>query len=164
MKSDLKEWLLYLNDLAKDLYGVEWRISAALEEHSFSEAQIAFLRADGLESFLRSLDFAIQCRLLCGSNGVRFFNIVYQRYGLFGSAKKTLQAIGEEMGISRERVRQLEEKALRRLKPTKSLDVFETLTVIAACHALQINPSAFLPDRSANEDGTPDEAFGGCGE
>lgn len=159
MQSELKEWLFHLNDLAKDLYSVEWRVSAALEEHSFSEAQIAFLRADGLESFLRSLDFAIQCRLLCGSNGVRFFNIIYQRYGLFGRAKQTLQAIGEEMGISRERVRQLEEKALRRLKPTKSLDVFGTLTIIAACHALQIDSSAFLSTKEDCENGVPTEVF-----
>lgn len=156
MRDELKEWLLSLNDLAKDLYGTEWRISAALEKYPFSEAQIAFLKADGLETFLLNIDFALQCRLLCGSNGMRFFNIIYQRYGLFGCAKQTLQAIGEEMGISRERVRQLEEKALRRLKPTKTLDVFETLVIISACRTLQVNPTTFL---SGTEDcGAPDAA------
>lgn len=29
MQSELKEWLFHLNDLAKDLYSVEWRVSAA---------------------------------------------------------------------------------------------------------------------------------------
>lgn len=164
MRDELKEWLLSLNDLAKDLYGTEWRISAALEKYPFSEAQIAFLKADGLETFLLNIDFALQCRLLCGSNSMRFFNIIYQRYGLFGCAKQTLQAIGEEMGISRERVRQLEEKALRRLKPTKTLDVFETLTVIAACHALQIKPSALLSLKSGIEDSTPADTFEEYGE
>lgn len=164
MRDELKEWLLSLNDLAKDLYGTEWRISAALEKYPFSEAQIAFLKADGLETFLLNIDFALQCRLLCGSNSVRFFNIIYQRYGLFGYAKQTLQAIGEEMGISRERVRQLEEKALRRLKPTKALDVFETLTVIAACHALQINPTVLWSVERDSEDGTAGDVFEEYGE
>lgn len=105
MRSELKEWLLSLNDLTKDLYGTEWRVSTALGKHPFTEAQIAFLKADGLESFLRNIDFALQCRLLCGSNSVRFFNIIYHRYGLFCRTKQTLKALGEEMGISRERVR-----------------------------------------------------------
>lgn len=164
MRDELKEWLLSLNGLAKDLYGTEWRISTALEKYSFSKTQIAFLKADGLEAFLHNIDFALQCRLLCGSNGMRFFKIVYQRYGLFGCAKQTLQTIGEEMGISRERVRQLEEKALRRLKPTKILDVLETLTVIAACHALQVGPSVLLSAESGNECDTPMGVFEEYGE
>lgn len=164
MRDESKKWLLSLNDLAKHLYGTEWRISTTLEKYPFSEAQIAFLKKDGLEPFLLNIDFALQCRLLCGSNSMRFFNIIYQRYGLFGCAKQTLQAIGEEMGISRERVRQLEEKALRRLKPTKTLDVFETLTVIAACHALQIKPSALFSLESGSEDRTPVDIFEEYGE
>lgn len=164
MRDELKEWLFSLNDLAKDLYDTEWRISTTLEKYPFSEAQIAFLKADGLEPFLLNIDFALQCRLLCGSNSIRFFNIIYQRYGLFGCAKQTLQTISEEMGISRERVRQLEEKALRRLKPTKALDIFETLTVIAACHTLQIKPSALLSLESGNEDSTPVDVFEEYGE
>lgn len=164
MRNELKEWLLSLNDLAKDLYGTEWRISTALEKYPFSEAQIASLKTGELEAFLCNINFALQCRLLCGSNSVRFFNIIYQRYGLFGYAKQTLQAIGEEMGISRERVRQLEEKALRRLKPTKALDVFETLTVIAACHALQINPTVLWSVERDSEDGTPADVFEEYGE
>lgn len=164
MRDELKEWLFSLNDLAKDLYGTEWRISIALEKYPFSETQIAFLKADGLEAFLHNIDFALQCRLLCGSNSMRFFNIIYQRYGLFGCTKQTLQAIGEEMSISRERVRQLEEKALRRLKPTKTLDVFETLTVIAACHTLQINSTVLLSAESDSEDGTPADVFEEYGE
>lgn len=164
MRDESKKWLLSLNDLAKHLYGTEWRISTTLEKYPFSEAQIAFLKKDGLEPFLLNIDFALQCRLLCGSNSMRFFNIIYQRYGLFGCEKQTLQAIGEEMGISRERVRQLEEKALRRLKPTKTLDVFKTLTVIAACHALQIKPSALLSLESSSEDSTPVDIFEEYGE
>ncbi len=152
MRSDFRQWLFNLNDLAKDIYNTEWRISDALQKHPFSESQLAFLKTDGLEDLLHNIDFALQCRLLCGSNSVRFFNIIYQRYGLFGHTKQTLRAIGEEMGISHERVRQLQEKALRRLKPGKTLDVFETLVVISACRTLQIKPSVLLAANGGNSE------------
>lgn len=42
--------------------------------------------------------------------------VVSQRYGLSGDGNKTLQEIGDEFTLSRERVRQLEKGAIRRLK------------------------------------------------
>ncbi len=38
MRNDLKEWLFSLNDLAKDIYVAEWRISDVLKKHPFSES------------------------------------------------------------------------------------------------------------------------------
>ena len=43
-------------------------------------------------------------------------HIVQHRYGLWGAPQLTLEAIGEQMGLTRERVRQLEQQALRRLR------------------------------------------------
>ena len=37
------------------------------------------------------------------------------RYGLDGTEPRTLQDVGRELGITRERVRQIEQGALRRL-------------------------------------------------
>lgn len=42
--------------------------------------------------------------------------IIVQRYGLDGGEPKTLADIGDMMGLTRERVRQLESKALRKMK------------------------------------------------
>jgi len=42
--------------------------------------------------------------------------IIKSRFGLLDSIKKTLQQIGNELGISRERVRQIEKRAIRKLK------------------------------------------------
>ncbi len=42
--------------------------------------------------------------------------ILRWRYGLEGAAPKTLAEVGEALGVSRERARQLEERALKRLK------------------------------------------------
>jgi DNA-directed RNA polymerase sigma subunit (sigma70/sigma32) len=42
--------------------------------------------------------------------------------------KKTLQQIGEDLGLSKERVRQLELIALQKLKHLLSIEEFELLT------------------------------------
>ncbi len=42
--------------------------------------------------------------------------VIERRYGLDGQASRTLEELGSELGITRERVRQLENKALRELR------------------------------------------------
>jgi RNA polymerase primary sigma factor/RNA polymerase nonessential primary-like sigma factor len=41
--------------------------------------------------------------------------VITQRFGLDGEEPRTLEAIGKEMGVTRERVRQVEAAALKRL-------------------------------------------------
>lgn len=47
--------------------------------------------------------------------------IIYHRYGLKEHPKKTLEQLGNELGITRERVRQIEEKILEKLRNTPEL-------------------------------------------
>jgi RNA polymerase primary sigma factor len=42
-------------------------------------------------------------------------NVIRQRYGL-DDEEKTLEAIGQQLGLTRERIRQIQDKAIRRLK------------------------------------------------
>ena len=44
--------------------------------------------------------------------------VIVKRYGLFDGHERTLEEIGNEMGVTRERVRQVESKGLRKLKKT----------------------------------------------
>jgi RNA polymerase primary sigma factor len=62
----------------------------------------------------RSEDFAQVLRLLDGMNE-RDARIVRLRYGLEGQSPRTLKEIGAEIGLTRERVRQIEVETLQRL-------------------------------------------------
>ena len=58
--------------------------------------------------------------------------IILNHFGLVGSLirknKKTLQQIGEDLGLTKERVRQLELIALQKLRQSLSIKEFELLT------------------------------------
>ena len=43
--------------------------------------------------------------------------VIARRFGLDGQTPQTLEEVGTELGITRERVRQLESRALRELRP-----------------------------------------------
>ena len=46
----------------------------------------------------------------------RMRHVLELRFGLTGAAPKTLEEVGTELGVTRERVRQLESRALRELQ------------------------------------------------
>ncbi|MBI4121405.1 MAG: hypothetical protein HY470_00400 [Candidatus Ryanbacteria bacterium] len=74
-------------------------------------------------------------RLFLDELPARSRSILKRRYGIGGQKPLTLEAIGQKEGITRERVRQIENDALRRLKKSPS---FETLSehTKAACDIL----------------------------
>lgn len=81
-------------------------------------------------------------------------NILEQRFGLDSEQSKTLEAIGQGYGITRERVRQIEEDALRRLHKSEVFsdlsDVFNELkNKIDALGAI-VHEKEFLNDAAGD--------------
>jgi RNA polymerase primary sigma factor len=56
-------------------------------------------------------------------------SILRQRFGLDGDERKTLEEIGEQFGVTRERIRQIEEIALRKLR--KKVEELESVQFAA---------------------------------
>ena len=59
--------------------------------------------------------------------------VLLRRFGLAGDRPQTLEEIGSRMDLSRERIRQIERDALRRMKRVPRLkEVYEDLAVAAS--------------------------------
>lgn len=53
--------------------------------------------------------------------------VILCRFGLEGGKKETLEAIGEKYGLTRERVRQIEEDGIKRMKKSPSFSNLERI-------------------------------------
>jgi RNA polymerase primary sigma factor len=70
---------------------------------------------------LRDKDLRSKVDGLLGELNGREKKIIAERFGLGGTARKTLQQVGDILGVSRERIRQLENAALAKLRRALSL-------------------------------------------
>jgi len=64
----------------------------------------------------------------------RLREVIEKRYGLVSGEEETLEAIGKGYGITRERVRQIEADALKRLSSAPALDLIRPVFVSFAKH------------------------------
>ncbi len=83
-------------------------------EYIDSESQTPYEKAEHKEQLERMLG-------LLGNLDEREEKIIRSRYGLNGEEPKTLKQIGNEIGLTRERVRQIENKAMEKLREQISL-------------------------------------------
>ena len=84
-------------------------------DRTFAESLIVESGPDPQESAVMH-DFARHLRGLLQSLAEKEKRVLHLRFGFGDREPMTLRAIGSEMGISRERVRQVEGRALRRLR------------------------------------------------
>lgn len=123
-----KELIVHLNTLMAALYGPDQRVSRMLTQRGISQQEIAILRR-------RLPYFSTDCaRAVLGCvhelysddpRADRFVTILCARYALDNRHTRTLQEIGEELEISRERVRQLQVKLLGKLRRPHSRELLE---------------------------------------
>lgn len=97
---------LSLSDPASAEEGDERELGETLPQHSVPPAEDALLR----ESLLGVLDSAL------GDLAPKEREVMALRFGLDGEEPRTLQEIGDRLGVSRERVRQLEARAKEKLR------------------------------------------------
>ena len=148
---DIKDELLKFNAFINVVYERLIKLSDILSEYSFSKDEIEFLKKEAIEKLLNNINFALQCKFVCTSNKLRLYQIIRRRYGLFGYNKSTLREIAVDMGISHERVRQLEEKAIRYLKPNKRGDFLSMAITVSACQALNTDITTKLLQTDTEE-------------
>ena len=115
LKSDTRARLQSINRLLEDTYGHPRWLSDILCDAGMAEGEIARLRRDHLDTYLPGLLRRWQS-WMAEILPSRRDDIIIRRYSLNGSPRPSLANLGNEYGISRERVRQLEKDALKRLR------------------------------------------------
>ena len=164
MPSDIDTTAIGLHALITDVYGEDRRVSDVLCRFGFTEDQVIILKTVKVAEFYENIKFALTCRFLHYSGGHRLLSILMRRYGLFGHIKETLESIGDSLGISCERARQLENKAVQRLIGSVSSDAVGIVIALAACRTLDIDAMGLLltvkiKEHSDNEVAAPPDSL-----
>lgn len=97
-------------------------MKALLAGLGYSTAEIDALYTVHLAALAAEVAAGIGAQFEADPDGERLRYVVMRRYGLDGVAPASLQEIGDAFAISRERVRQLTVKALRRRKRAPDID------------------------------------------
>ncbi len=122
---DLKREVHGLNAFLSAVYGKEMRISAMLAQSGLGPEQVECLRTKHLHQVVICLLDIIQQRFTRYTRGDQMYQILCRSFGIASHSQETLQAIGESYGVTRERIRQLEQKALRRCRARAQLTLWE---------------------------------------
>jgi RNA polymerase primary sigma factor len=80
------------------------------------DGSLAIPKSSGPHDALEQNEALAQLSVWVKSLDVREAAVIRMRFGIDGGAPKNLREIGDELGLTRERVRQLEKKAIERLR------------------------------------------------
>lgn len=113
-----------LNQWLEDVFGEEIRLSHLLNQAGLTETEINDIKTKHLSDFIELvLNWIINNTIR--HDGERRNNMMIRHYGLIDGNPETLQSIGENLGLSRERIRQLVKKRLQFYKNTKNKEIFK---------------------------------------
>ncbi len=114
-----------INRFLTTIYGRETRLNILLANLGFSSQEIDILLSQYGKQLVISYMAFLKEHIIVGLGGERLYKIVSRRFALDGELPQTLQSLGEELGISRERVRQLEQKLLKRCRAKSKLEYWK---------------------------------------
>lgn len=107
-----------VNAFLETIYGPHSRPSTLLQALGCTSEQVMLLRTRSLEAFI---DGFVQCiaERLAQYGGERRYRVLARRLGLDGENPAPLGELGVELGVSRERVRQIQEGTVQRCRSRK---------------------------------------------
>ena len=111
MEEDKIEYLLQVNQQI-----ISMDAPLGDDENTTMENFVEDRDAISPEEYSLNLAAKQELRKQLGTLSPREEKVLYMRYGLNGDASKTLEEIGNIFGVTRERIRQIEKKALRKLR------------------------------------------------
>jgi len=89
-----------------------------LLRNGFTQEQINVLKAEHFDAYIQTLlDYIATVEV--GHDSVRRHEVMLRHYGLVSGRRETLQAIGNDYHLSRERIRQLVQKRMDIFKTEK---------------------------------------------
>lgn len=135
----LNEQIVGLNKFLTVIYNEETRLSTILAKVGYDSRQIEILRRDHAEKIINNFISLVRDRMSAAKDGERLFLIINRRFGLDGNPVETLESIGTKLKISRERVRQLEKKAIRRSRHKAYTSLWEKGLGHLASELLEVN-------------------------
>ncbi|MEI7768427.1 MAG: helix-turn-helix domain-containing protein [Chloroflexales bacterium] len=141
--------LAALNRLLEAAYGEPRRLSDLLRDAGLDDGALATLRRERLADYLDLLAQQLRAwlqRLV----DERTADVFIRRFELDGRPAPTLESLGRQYGVSRERIRQLEVKVLKRLRSRRARGALEQMIADAAREILSLAPAGSpLPADSA---------------
>jgi hypothetical protein len=143
-----------VNDFLDAVYAPETRLSTLLIDEGFTQEHVAMLRQH-LNQLLDAFVTSVAARLTEYDDGERRYRVLARRYGLDGAPRATLADLAQDLDVSRERVRQIEESSLRRCRFAKNRRRWQEQLARAAV-ALLAEDGVHVPVQATHDETTLD--------
>jgi hypothetical protein len=105
-----------------------------LLRNGFTQEQVNVLKAQHFDAFIQTLlDYIATVEV--GHDSVRRHEVMMRHYGLVTGQRNTLQSIGNDYQLSRERIRQLVQKRMDQFKTDKQRAELEA-KILSVAHQL----------------------------
>lgn len=155
----LRDQVVALNHWLAQVYNEPLPLSALLSREGLDAAAIGMLKQQHLAAFMARVQADLRS-WLGGTLDERRARIVIRRFSLDGRAKTPLAVLGADYGISRERIRQIEQGAVRRLRAARRRAAIAQVVLGAAQATLGLPLTARIePEPPAQT--SPEQAEGG---